>query len=140
MLINTHEAWKALRTISPATCILSQLGDIHPYHDGPVIQAHTVVLDNCDKNFVFYWLNSRTFPYMNTLVLNSHPCEPSIVRWIARRSHMRTLVHENRYSYINRWCRDVKTEASQIQPISDAEYRKLLTKLLENQHLYHTKD
>lgn len=130
LLINAHAAWAALKTVSPATCILSQLGDIQPYKNGPVIKAQTVVLDNCDKNFVYYRLNGRTFPFMNTLVLNSHPCEPAIVWWMVKRPHIRISVHESRYSYINRWCPDVNKDAPHIKPISDAEYRKLLKKLL----------
>lgn len=140
LLINTHAAWEGLKTVSPATCILSQLGDIQPYKNGPVIKAPTVVFDNCDKNFVNYWLNGRTFPFMNTLVMHSHPCDPGVVRWMAKRPHIQISVHQNWYRYINRWCHDVNKEAPHIIPISDVEYRKLLNKLLAQQHTITTKD
>lgn len=140
LLINTHEAWTKLKTVSPATCILSQLGDIHPHNDGPIIKAHTVVLDQCDKNFVYYWLDERTFPCMKELILNSHPCDPGVVRWMVKRPHIRISVHENWYRYINRWNHNGDIEAPHIKPISDVEYRKLLNKLLAQQHLIKSKD
>lgn len=137
LLINTRVAWRALKTVNPATCILSQLGDIHPENDGPVIRAHTIVLDQCNKKFAYYWLDERTFPCMKELILNSHPCEPGVVRWMVKRPHIRISVHQNWYPYINRW---TSNPSSHIKPISGVEYRKLLNKLLARQHIIVTKN
>ena len=43
--------------------MIEQCGDIHPFNSGPIFKgAEKILLLNCDKNFVFYWLNKRTFP------------------------------------------------------------------------------
>lgn len=138
LLIKTNEAWANLKTVSPAICVLSQLSDISA--ERPIVQAHTVVFDNCDKNFVYYRLNDRTFPCMTTLILHSHPCDPKIVQWMAKQHHMRILVHENRYYYINRWCPNVKVEAAHIRPISEVHYHNLLANFLDHQDSPRTKD
>jgi hypothetical protein len=54
-------------------------GDIHPY-DGPKFpDVEILVMNGCDKNFVYYWLNKRIFPNVKEIWLNSHPCDSSVL-------------------------------------------------------------
>lgn len=58
-------------------------GDVHTfeYHDPSTFtNVHTIFATRCDKNFVYYWLNYRHFPNLQTLYLMSHPCEPTVLR------------------------------------------------------------
>jgi hypothetical protein len=122
--------WTSLRGLSAPICVISQLGDIHPFPNGPVITSETVVLDHCDKNFVFYWLKDRTFPSLKKLVLASHPCEPAIVYWMAERKDVEILVHEHWWRYIPRWSplrNDVVPP--HIQPITRDAYKMLLKEM-----------
>jgi hypothetical protein len=63
--------------------ILRNMGNIHPFRDGPIFErAHTVYVEGCDKNFVYYWCDERTFPSAIDVHLNSHPCDPDVLwRW-----------------------------------------------------------
>jgi hypothetical protein len=82
--IQSSVAWYALgsRRLTQTEVVLSNMGDIHPYQNGPVFEETTVRLNRCDKNFVFYWLKPSTFPCVKTIHLNSHPCDPSVLwRW-----------------------------------------------------------
>jgi len=49
-------------------------------HEGyPIfINAETIFLSRCDKNFVFYWLNKNIFPKVKNIYLFSHPCDPEV--------------------------------------------------------------
>ena len=54
---------------------INQCGNIHPYNNGPVFSVTTkVFLMNCDKNFIYYWLKTKTFPTVEDIYLFSHPC------------------------------------------------------------------
>lgn len=74
--------WNGLngKLIKNSTVILQGFGDIHPYHPGPKFNAEKVYVYNCDKNFVFYWINEWRFPNLKELNLMSHPCEPCVLR------------------------------------------------------------
>lgn len=52
--------------------ILSKYGDIHSCSNGPVFFCKTLILDDCDRNFVAYWLNKRTFPKVQNIYVGSH--------------------------------------------------------------------
>ena len=62
-----------------------QCGDFAPsallatFGSYPVIRASTVVFDDCDKNFVSYWMREAVFPDARLIILNSHPCDSGIV-------------------------------------------------------------
>ena len=60
-------------------------GDIHPFHDAPIFTgANIVFITGCDKNFVYYWLTSRTFPNAQIVYLNSHSCDYPVLRRFPR--------------------------------------------------------
>lgn len=79
--INGDAEWFDLRgNIDAASVRIARCGDIHPYANGPIFsRAHAVQLDGCDKNFVYYWLNTYTFPVAKEIILNSHPCEMDVL-------------------------------------------------------------
>lgn len=59
---------------------------------------------NCDKNFVYYWLNQRTFPNVKKIYLSSHPCDPRVLN----RFPQSTLLLDKFYEeYKTRWSRDL---------------------------------
>jgi hypothetical protein len=76
------EDWRSLDNLDILNEIIDvqKCGDIHPYSTGPRFPlAKIVFLRSCDKNFVFYWLNKRTFPMVQTIYLESHPCETCVL-------------------------------------------------------------
>lgn len=62
--------------------IITMMGDIHPNDNGPIIECNSVIIKNCNKNFVYYWLNNKTFPQVENIFLLSHPCDKKVFsRW-----------------------------------------------------------
>lgn len=57
---------------------IAGFGDVKPA-EGSLLLAETVFVENCDKNFVFNWMNKHYFPQLRTLFLASHPCEPMVL-------------------------------------------------------------
>jgi len=102
---NTRTGWETLKRVDHFQCFLIQLGDIHPFYPGPVINCPMVVIDRCDKNFVYYWLNRETFPYMKRLVLGSHPCEPKVIAFLEEEAKNGTQIYikEHWERYVIRW-------------------------------------
>jgi hypothetical protein len=77
---------------------ISKCGDITPYKNGPVFLANKVFVTDCDKNFVFYWLDKQTFPVATEIYLSSHPCEPFVFNQFSK------LYLSDRFSnYKKRW-------------------------------------
>ena len=56
-------------------------GDIKPTKYGPIFSNCKIVfVDNCDKNFVYYWINKRRFPNINSIyIFDTHPCDSEVV-------------------------------------------------------------
>jgi F-box domain. len=48
------------------------------FHNEVFSKTKTLFLIDCDKNFVFYSLNTHIFPMLKRLYLGSHPCEYSV--------------------------------------------------------------
>jgi hypothetical protein len=68
------------KTIKHKVVVLEGIGDIYPLAFKHDFQAEVVFVNNCDKNFVYYYANKGSFPNMKTLYLMSHPCEPYTLR------------------------------------------------------------
>lgn len=75
-------------------------GDIHPFENGPVFKnAKKLFVIDCNKNFVYYWINKSTFPNVTDLYLDSHPCDASVFK----RKFNNIYVSDNYSSYTDRW-------------------------------------
>lgn len=83
--ILSGNAWWNLRgqTLDHDVVVMRGIPGLLPDRDVPVFpKAHTIRIEKCDKNFVFYWCNERTFPNVVDVHLDSHPCEPCVLyRW-----------------------------------------------------------
>ncbi|XWV24712.1 hypothetical protein QJ856_gp1071 [Tupanvirus deep ocean] len=103
--INTNNVWFGLnkKIIRNENIILEGFDDIYPYNGGPVFMANKVFIMNCDKNFVYYWLDKSTFPNANTIYLCSHPCEPPVLS--RKFNEIKLLDHYQCYK--NRWAFDL---------------------------------
>ncbi len=51
---------------------LVNMGDIHPFANGPIFHCQTLILGRSDKNFAYYWLNPQTFPNLKQIVVDTH--------------------------------------------------------------------
>jgi len=114
--------------------ILRSMGDIHPTVDKPSFECETLVVDACDKNFVYYWINSTVFKNVKTIFLLSHPCEPAFFsRWynIQKYYHDRpvpTIYLATWYSrYRNRWADGMEN----VELIDEEDIKLLRTKIDE---------
>lgn len=52
----------------------------HPTENGPVFKSELVFIDKCDKNFIYYWLNKKTFPNAQCIYLACHPCDDVVFK------------------------------------------------------------
>jgi len=70
--------WKSLngKQIDNDIVVLENFGNIVPFMEGPIFLAEKVFVINCDKNFVYFWIDETRFPNCKELYLNSHPCDP----------------------------------------------------------------
>ena len=61
-----------------------------------VVYSPVVAMSMCDKNWTYRWsvLPPKIFPRARFLVLNTHPCEPEVVKHLAEERRFTTLVHE----------------------------------------------
>lgn len=103
-ICNSHDVWESTAVVKNQACVMVQMGDLGRYA-GPIILSQYIVFDQCDKNFVYYHMYRDRFPLMKSLVLNSHPCEPSVVRFLqSEASHGRQIVVTQRWSmFVRRW-------------------------------------
>ena len=120
-ICNSNYAWKSVKFVFDNECFISGLSNNH--YPKPIVLSKVVVLDRCDKNFIYYFLDEKTFPLMNKLYLNSHPCEPVVVEWMENRAFdIDIYIHEKWEIFIKRW----GYENSAVKIISNAEYEKFL--------------
>lgn len=134
------EVWKDLsgRVIHNKTIVLQDLGDIHPFKPGVVCKCDTLIVDRCDKNFVYYWLTNpfrdlnSTFPDVKTIYLGSHPCEPSTLQSLHLSPTTITYLHEHYATYHRRWLgnRDfIPQPGKGVVMITREDYSKVLSNL-----------
>lgn len=118
-----HEEWKSFIgcVIQNDNVLLKECPDIYgveSVNNTPIFFSRTVVMYECNKNFVFYWLNRhrKVFPKMRTLYLLSHPCESKILHNL-HDSRVQTFLSERFFDYKKRWCND----APNIHEIKDKD-------------------
>lgn len=136
-LINVHsghQQWTQLggMVVLNDNIHIQGFGDISPQlfrsHDGlgtykhtPRFLAKNVFVSQCDKNFVFYWMNQRIFPQLENLYLASHPCEPCVLR-----QDFNIYLTDTYRRYATRWGKNT-------QIISTDQFKELLAE-------YHTEN
>jgi hypothetical protein len=77
--------WRSLRGIKyihNQNILLSNYHDDVRMHDGPVFSnAKNVFIYDCDKNFVYRWLNNETFPVAKKIYMDSYCPNSSILSY-----------------------------------------------------------
>jgi hypothetical protein len=116
-IVNGREEWSSYagKIINDKIVVLKQMGDIHPYENPPKFSCETIMLDQCDKNFVYYWLDSSVFTNVKNIFLLSHPCESNFfLRWYYIQNYYPTRTIPNIFlahyyeRYKNRWARGME--------------------------------
>lgn len=98
-IIRGFTGWKSFISTKVLTryLVIENMGDIH-FFSGVEVNSEEIILSNCDKNFIAYWLTRNTFPNAKTIYLDSHPCEP----YVLQRNF--NIYLSDRYSeYRDRW-------------------------------------
>ena len=122
--VHTPMKWEELKnkTIKNESVMLSRFGDIHPFSHGPIFHCETLILNICDKNFLCYWFNKRTFPNLKTTYIASHPCD----FYVLDRSDMGLIFLTEDYKhYKHRWW----PNNDNVQLITSTTYEELLSQL-----------
>jgi hypothetical protein len=89
------------------TVWIKNAGDIHPYSyevAPPQFKCKTVIIEHCNKNFVYYWLTPFHFIGVKNIVLFSHPCEPVVFR---RWPSTNIFLSKQYANYKRRWADDM---------------------------------
>src|SRR5687767_14227914 len=78
--------------------------DIHPYTKAPIfINCNTIFFEKCDKNMIYYWMNTFTFPNVNNIyLLKSHPCDPTVF-YRFHNTDTKIYLSQDYLRYKNRW-------------------------------------
>jgi hypothetical protein len=67
--------------ITNKNILLTNYNDIHPFKHHPLfINAETLFVLECDKNFVYYWINTHAFPNVKNVYLCAHPCDSRVLK------------------------------------------------------------
>lgn len=118
-----QKSWISLtnRKILNKSVEIKECGDIHPFPKGPVFQADTVHLRACNKNFIYYWLDYRTFPRVKHIYLSSHPCECDVLH---RFPNAKIFLVDQYRGYKERWA----DELNNVILMPDSEMKELAEK------------
>ena len=84
------------------------------FKNGPIFKCHTLFLDECNENFIAYWLNRQTFPNVTTIFLNTPPCQS---KYVLSNKFQEIYLHEDYRFCIHSW------PDNNIKLISDRDYR-----------------
>jgi len=106
-VIDKNIIWKGLsgKIVNEPLTIMKDLGDILPFIPKPIIKSKQIVFHNCDKNFVYYWLLplETVFPCVNSVLLNSHPCEKDVLKKLQQKKHVNVYLTSRWWQYKERW-------------------------------------
>jgi len=126
LLITCDQQWASTKNVSVDLVHFREMGDTHPFQ-GPVINARTVVFENCDKNFVYYWAIPRVLPSARYVYLFSHPCEPLVFQTLNK---MGVLISIDEYwqRYAEKWAPTMLKEGK-IKIMKQCEAKNLIHNL-----------
>lgn len=134
LVVNGKEEWNLFsnKSIDSSILILKNISDYNS--DTNRLYQHncsTLILDNCNKNFVYRHLDTITFPQVELIYLLSHPCEPNVFhRWLhyvdnnRRKLVPSVFLSEDYLVYKKRWISDIE----EIKIITDYEVNELRKK------------
>ena len=94
-------------TVNHKTVLFDKCPDIpfsYPGNDNPPTfpEAETVFVIDCDKNFVYYYINKSELPKMRTLYLASHPCEYPVLNG-HQNINTKIFLSKQFRTYFRRW-------------------------------------
>lgn len=67
--------------------------------------AENIIVDGCDKNYVYYYVDEFIFSKTNNLYLMSHPCDPKFFNRFTQ-DNQRVYLSDHYRNYKNRWASD----------------------------------
>ena len=96
-------------------------------------RCETLFIDDCEKNYVYYNLDTHHFPNVKKIYINSHPCEYSVLhRHFLVNGEIEIFLSEKWYYYYKeRWF----AEGSYIKPIKSEDMEKELKKYTDEKLL-----
>lgn len=80
--------------------VIKNVNEIYPKNEHSSFYCNNLFLIDCDKNFVYYWI--EYFSINRNMILFSHPCDP-IVMYYLMRQKLNISLSERYYKY-TRWC------------------------------------
>lgn len=86
--------------------------------------AETLFVDECEKNFVYYNINTRYFPNVKTIYCNSHPCESMVLK-----RHHDMYIQENNPDEITIYLTEQWMDMYKQKWFRNEEYIKGITKV-----------
>ena len=96
-----NRAWRSLQSLKAPITAIEDCGNIRPYDLGrPIIESPVVVINNCNKNFIYYWMKPSILTKVQTIYLGSHPCELAVLQ---RFSPETEILISDRFSRYGRW-------------------------------------
>jgi hypothetical protein len=113
-------SWKDFKnkTIRNNNVILTGYADIHLFSNGPIFLCENLFLDNCNKNFLAYWFDRKTFPNIRKAYIGSHPCD----HYVLSNKFNEIYLHEAFAHYKNRWWSNLDN----IKIITNTNYVNML--------------
>lgn len=132
--ITGRKEWLSVedKSITAKLVVLDKMGDIHPLEVKPTFDCENLIVDSCDKNFVYYWIDSNIFINVKNIFLLAHPCEPQFFsRWYTIQKYYPTRTIPNIFlaypyeRYKNRWANNMEN----VNILNEDDVKFLRTKL-----------
>lgn len=76
--------------------------DFHPLNGPIFLNCNKLILHQCDKNFVYYWLRKYYFPKLEYVYCNSHPCGPAVLNRM-KHENINLVLSKHYSSFKNKW-------------------------------------
>lgn len=96
--------------------------DVFPY-------TKTLFFHNCDKNFVYYNINTKKFPNLQNFYCISHPCDFSVMHRFANKPDYNGYLTSLYYhKYLNIWWHPTTRH---VKELTDENYAHILESFIE---------
>lgn len=123
--------WKELqgKIISNKNVILTRYGDIYPFINVPIFECENLIIDECDKNFIAYWLNKQIFPNVRKVYIASCISDPHVLR---ETNFQEIYLHECNFPYKEKWW----SNFNNIKLINDTDYQKIVNSYTNEEMIF----